>query len=260
MSDGVRVRKDVPSGTIIIDRPGRRNALDLRTLADLQQALDDFHGEKKVRGVILTHQGPAFSAGTDLKELREMQEQNDAWESYQEYVEALQSLLESMLRYPKPLIAAIDGWCVGTGVALIAACDVVLASPASRFWLPEPLRGLSASISAPLLAFRQGVAVAQQMLMAHEPVTAQQAGDWALVNELVPSELLWARSQQRVITWAQGAPHSWLLARQMLNETVGEALFTQLAIGASQMATARTTDNAREGTLAFLEKRTAQFL
>lgn len=260
MSDGVRVRKDVPSGTIILDRPQVRNALNLRTLADLQQAFEDFHGEKKVRAVILTNQGTAFCSGTDLKELNEMHEQADALAFYQEYVEALQSLIETMLRFPKPILAAVNGWCVGTGLALALACDQLIAAPESQFWLPEPRRGLSSSISAPLLAFRQGTQLANRLLLSAEPIGAQQAQHWGLISELVSAELLWARSQQLVQGWAQGAPHSLMLSKQMLNDTIGENLFTQLAIGASQMATARTTDNAREGTLAFLEKRVAHFL
>ncbi len=260
MSDGVRIRKDVPSGTIILDRPQVRNALNLRSLADLQQAFEDFHGEKKVRAVILTNQGNSFCSGTDLKELNEMHAQADALAFYQEYVEALQSLLETMLRFPKPILVAINGWCVGTGMALALACDHMIASPESQFWLPEPRRGLSPSLSAPLLAFRQGTGLANRLLLSPDPISAELTVTWGIVAEIVSADLLWARSHQIVQSWSQGAPHSLMLTKQMLNDTIGESLFTQLAIGASQMATARTTDNAREGTLAFLEKRAAHFL
>jgi enoyl-CoA hydratase/carnithine racemase len=260
MSDGVRIRKDAPSGTIIMDRPAVLNALSLRQIADLQQAFEDFHGERKVRGVILTNQGRAFCSGTDLKELHEVQSQSDALAHHQEYVEALQNLLETMLRFPKPIVASVSGWCVGTGLALMLACDYVLASPDSKFWLPEPQRGLAPTLTLPLVVFRQSNAVANRVLAATAPVAADSAFAWGLINELVAAELLWAQSHQLIQQWSGGAPHSLMLAKQLLNETMGEDLFVQLSIGASQMATARTTENAREGTLAFIENRPAQFV
>lgn len=255
----VRLRKDVPSGTIILDRPGARNALDRATVAELIQALDDFHGERKVRAVVITGAGESFCSGTDLAEMLGTAESDDALQRWQEDVEQYQALFEAILRYPKPVIAATSGWVIGLGVGLVAACDLVIAGASTRFWLPESLRGLSAGLTVPLLNFRLSAARANRLLMTNQPVSASEAVQLGLVTHAVEDSLVWAKAQETAGDIARGARESFQASKQLLNETVGEMLFTQLSIGAAQMAAARTTPAALDGLRAFLEKRVAEF-
>ncbi len=259
MSGTVRVRKDIPSGTIIINRPEVRNALNRQAIAELIQALEDFHGERKVRAVVITGAGESFCAGSDLHELLATSESEESLQQWQVDVEQYQSLFELLLRYPKPVIAATSGWVVGLGVGLVAACDLVIAGRSTRFWLPESLRGLSAGLTVPLLHFRLSAARANRLLLTNQPATADEAQDLGLVTHTVDDALVWAKSQEAAAEIARGARESFQATKQLLNETVGEWLFTQLSIGAAQMAAARTTPAAQDGLRAFLEKRTQEF-
>jgi enoyl-CoA hydratase/carnithine racemase len=256
ISDILRVRKDVPSGTIILNCPDRRNALTSELVAMIQQALDDFMQERSVRAVILTGTGNTFCSGTDLHQIQQTGNADDALKVWQIQVQEFQDLIESMLRFPKPIIAAVNGWVVGTGLALLLASDVVVASHEAHLLMPESLRGLNPGITAPLLVFRVGAARASRILFAPEPFDAVAGAEFGLFHECVADHLVWARAQQFAAGVAQGARESFQLTKQMLNETIGEHLFTQLSIGAAHMAAARTTDAAREGIAAFLEKRT----
>src|SRR5262245_9703449 len=103
----VLVKKNLPSGTIVLNRPDKRNALSRQMLTDLAQALDDFHQERKVRAVILTGAGPAFCAGMDLSEMQETSQRPDAHLQWHSDAVQYRELLDLMLHFPKPIIAAV---------------------------------------------------------------------------------------------------------------------------------------------------------
>lgn len=255
MSDVVQIRVDSPSATITLNRPQLHNCLTVSMVNDLIQAFDDLLLEKRVRAVILIGAGSSFCSGTDLRELQASYEQEDHFVRWYEEVSQLRTLIETMLRFPKPIITAASGAVAGTGAALMLASDIVVAGEDLRFSLPEPTRGLSSSLTIPLIHFRGGLSSLTQALLAGmvlDASTARQAG-WA--HEVVDSDLIWAKSQQLAEFCAAGARESHQMIKRMINETLGEALLRQLSIGAADMASARTTDAAREGIAAFLEKR-----
>ena len=255
ISDNVQIRKDQPSGTITLNRPDRRNALSREIVEMLLDAFEDFHQEKSVRAVILTGTGEHFCSGTDLHQLKETAESKNSLDIWREDVMHLQRLIETMLRFPKPIIAAVNGWAIGSGLALMLASDIVVAGKNSKLQTPEPLRGLSAGITTPLLSFRIGSGAAARVLFSGEPILATEALNLGLFHEAVDDDLIWARSHELAKACASGARESHQITKQMLNETIGENLFTQLSIGAANMAAARTTEAALEGINAFLEKR-----
>lgn len=258
-STSIVLKKTAPAGTIILNRPERHNALSREMIAGLQQAFDDFHGERSVRAVILTGSGDSFCSGTDLQQLADSAAEENATQLWQTDVEQFQQLLETMLRFPKPILIAASGWVIGSGLSLLLAGDYVIAGESTRLWLPEAIRGLSAGLTTPLLVFRSGAGNANRFLYQAEPLSASRAADLGLVHEIVSDNLVWARAQQVVSDLARGSAQSQMLSKQFLNETVGENLLTQLAIGAAQVASARTTESAREGIQAFLEKREPKF-
>lgn len=256
----VLVKKNVPSGTIILNRPDKRNALSRRMLTDLAQAFDDLHQEKKVRAVILTGAGTAFCAGMDLAEMQETSSQPDAFAQWHEDAVQYRELIDKMLHFPKPIIAALNGPVVAGGAGLMLASDVVIAASEAKFGLPEPRRGIVAGIVAPLLVFRAGASHAAKLLLTARMIDATEAHRMGLIHEIVKSELVWARAQEIAGEIAQSAPEAITLTKRLLNETIGEHLGTLLTAGAADSATARTTDAAREGLAAFLEKREPKWL
>ena len=254
MSDHISIRKDVPSGTIVIDRPACRNALTPRTIAELQTAFADFHGERNVRGVIITGAGDAFSSGTDLRHLHEQMQCPDPESFWQDEMPEMLALIETILRYPKPVVAAVDGVAAGAGVALMLAADFVVATRQSTFLLPEAKIGLVPGLAVPLLRRRCSLGFTNRMVFSGAAVDSDAALASALVDELVEPDLIWARANELVGEFASGAASSLQLARKLINDTISEEVFTQLSIGAANSAAARSTDSAREGVEAFVNR------
>ncbi|MGD9646997.1 MAG: enoyl-CoA hydratase/isomerase family protein [Pirellulales bacterium] len=251
----VRVHVHGAAGTIILNRPDKRNALSRALLADVAQALDDLHQERRVRGVILTGAGPAFCAGMDLDEMLATSQQPDAQARWSDDVLAYRDLVEKMLQFPKPIVAAVNGPAVAGGLGLVAASDLVLAADDAQFGLPEPRRGITAAIVAPLVVFRIGAGQAGYLLMTGAIVDVERAARMGLVHERIAAARLWPRAVELVEECARCAPSSLQLTKRMLNETIGEQLGTMLSTGAAVSATARTTEAAAEGLQAFKEKR-----
>ena len=244
-------------GTLILNRPEKRNALSRALLADLQEGLFDLHLERRVRAVIITGSGSAFCAGMDLQEMLATSETPEAAAQAQWQEDAMnyRDLVESMLRFPKPLIAAVNGPALAGGAGLMLACDLVVAGDTATFGLPEPRRGIVAGVVAPLLTFRVGAGRAAYLLLTSQTISAADAYRYGLFHELIGTDQVWARSVQLAAECAAGAPESLQLTKRLLNETIGESLGSQLSTGAAASATARTTEAAVEGLKAFVEKR-----
>jgi methylglutaconyl-CoA hydratase len=255
----LRIHKQPPSGTITLHRPETRNALSREVVSSLIEAFDDFHREKSVRAVVLTSSGETFCSGVDLKQWNEIARENEPYEQWQEIVSELHELVEVMLRFPKPIIAAIDGPVVGMGVALVLACDLVVASSKVKFSFPASRLGLVAGLTAPLLTFRCGASVASQMLLGGGPLQHDEAKRLGLIHYIVPSELIWAKAHELSIGIATSASESVQMTKRILNEMVGESILTQLSSGAAAIATTLSTAAAREGLAAFVEKREPKF-
>ena len=229
----VTVKINHPSSTIVLNRPDKRNALSRQMLTDIAQALDDLHQERKVRAVILTGAGSAFCAGMDLAEMQETSKQPDALMQWQSDAVQYRELIDKMLYFPKPIIAAVNGPAVAGGAGLVLASDIVIGTPEARFGLPEPRRGIVAGLVAPLLVFRVGGSHAANLLLTArmiEPAEAQRIG---LFHETVAGDLVWARAQEVAGEIAKSAPEAIQLTKKMLNETIGEQLGTLLSAGAA---------------------------
>ncbi|MCA9104028.1 MAG: enoyl-CoA hydratase/isomerase family protein [Pirellulaceae bacterium] len=251
----LRVRRDDPSGTIMLDRPDCRNALSRQLIREIGTALEDLRQVRAVRAVIMTGRGSAFCAGTDLRELESQIGDDDCRHLWFEDTERLRHLVVQMLRYPKPIIAAVNGPVCGAGLALVLAADIVVAGASATFSLPEPRRGLVATQTAPLLQFRIGAGQAAYLLMSSRAIEADVALRMGLAHEVVADDLVWARAQQLAGECAAGSREALILSKRILNETIGETLETFHAVAAAYAATARTTETAKDGVRAFLDKR-----
>jgi enoyl-CoA hydratase/carnithine racemase len=191
----------------------------------------------------------------DLNEMRETANLQRPHEQWRDDAVQYQELLEQMLRFPKPLIAAVNGPAVAGGAGLVLGCDIVVASQEAKFGLPEPRRGIVAGLVTPVLVFRIGAGHAARLLLTGSMIDAPEAQRVGLFHEVVSADHLWPRAQEIAAECAHCAPEALQLTKRMLNETVGEHLGTLLSAGAAVSATARTTEAAQEGLNAFLEKR-----
>jgi len=260
-SNLVEVKVTGSIGTIVLNRPQRRNALSRAMITELAQALSDLHLEKRVRAIILTGAGTAFCAGMDLHEMNATAALSDSEKTaeFGETADAYRELVTQMIELPKPIIASVNGPALAGGAGLVLASDIVVATATAQFGLPEPRRGIVAGVVAPLLAFRVGGGTAARLLLSSSLYSAEEALRLNIYHELIDEPRVWARCAQIGEECAAGAPQALQLTKRLLYETIGEQLSTQLSVGAAMSATARTTEAAEEGLKAFVEKRPPQW-
>lgn len=255
----LQIKSHQAVATVVLNRPERCNALSRELIAQLKETFDDLHQEKKIRSVILSAAGVTFCSGMDLHQWHENLNQRDALQQWHEDVNAIRDLFETMLLFPKPIIAAVDGQALGIGLGLVLACDLVVGSHRLVLGLPAPRLGLVSGLVAPLLAFRGGAATASRLMLGDDWLDSQEAFRLGLVHHLVEPAQVWVRAQQWEEKVAQCAAESQLLSKRMLNEVVGESVMSWLASGAAIAAAACTTEAASEGLRAFAEKRSPKF-
>jgi enoyl-CoA hydratase len=241
---------------ITVNRPKVLNALNMATMEELRAAFHDIKNDVGVRVVILTGSGEkAFIAGADIGELAK----HDAV-SAKEYTHRGQSVLNLIENLGKPVIACINGFALGGGCEIAMACTMRLASENAKLGQPEVklgiIPGYGGTQRLPRLV---GKGVAMQLLLTGEMVSAQEAHRIGLVNEVVAAADLIPRAEAIAQKIVANGP----LAVQYTMEAVNKGMETPLAEGlyleATLFGVACATEDKKEGTAAFLEKRQAQF-
>jgi enoyl-CoA hydratase/carnithine racemase len=241
---------------VTVNRPKVLNALNMATMEELRAAFHDIKSDAGVRVVILTGSGEkAFIAGADIGELS----QNDAVAA-KEYTHRGQSVLNLIENVGKPVIACINGFALGGGCEIAMACTMRLASENAKLGQPEVklgiIPGYGGTQRLPRLV---GKGIAMQLLLTGEMINAQEAHRIGLVNEVVPAGELIARAEAIAHKIIANGP----LAVQYTMEAVNKGMETPLAEGlyleAVLFGVACATEDKKEGTTAFLEKRPAQF-
>ena len=251
----LKTRVDGATATVVLNRPNQRNALDAQTIAELAETFEAVHQKRAIRAVILTGAGSAFCSGLDLVEMHAVRQSGEAIERWGRDAAAAKELFEQLLRFPKPVVAAVNGPAAGAGVGLIAACDVAVGCSAAEVSMPEGQRGLAPGASAAQLVFRIGGAAAARLLLTSEVFSAEESRRIGLFAEVVHQDVVWARAMEIADRAATAAPQALQQTKQLLNETIGESYCTALSAGAAASAASRTTESAAEGLAAFVEKR-----
>jgi enoyl-CoA hydratase len=241
---------------VTVNRPKVLNALNMGTMDELRGAFHEIKNDGAIRVVILTGAGEkAFIAGADIGELVK----NDAVTA-KEYTHRGQSVLNLIENLGKPVIACINGFALGGGCEIAMACTMRLASETAKLGQPEVklgiIPGYGGSQRLPRLV---GKGIAMQLLLTGEMITAPEAHRVGLVNEVTaPADLI-----PRAEAIAQKIMANGPLAVQYTMEAVNKGMETSLAEGlyieAVLFGMASATEDKKEGTAAFLEKRKAQF-
>ncbi len=177
---------------ITLNRPQVLNAMNKQLWLDLESAFKEARGDDGVRAVILTGAGRAFSTGADLKDSK-----GRSLEDYREYLTLLQEITRMILRFPKPTIAAVNGYALGSGYELALACDLRIAAESAQFGSPEAKVSSSVTGGAMrLLPLLVGPAKAKELLFTSEYIPAREAARIGLVNRVVPDEELMDRARE----------------------------------------------------------------
>ncbi|MDA1314080.1 MAG: enoyl-CoA hydratase-related protein, partial [Acidobacteria bacterium] len=176
-----------PIATIRLNRPRQRNALSLELMRELIRAFESIGASREIAVVILSGNGPAFSAGHDLSEMigRDMS-------AYREIFDVCTDLMTTLQRIPQPVIAEVDGIATAAGCQLVAACDLGIASDLSQFATPGVKIGLFCSTPMVPLTRAIGRKRALEMLLTGKAIDTATACDWGLINRVVPRDQLTA--------------------------------------------------------------------
>jgi enoyl-CoA hydratase len=241
---------------VTVNRPKVLNALNTPTWKDLRTAFEDARDDASVRGAILTGAGnKAFIAGADISELAHVA----AFEAEQSSRFG-QEVLDLVENLGKPVIAAINGFALGGGCETAMACTIRIAVETAKFGQPEVALGLipggGGTQRLPRLV---GKGSALQLILSGEMISAQEAYRIGLVNEIVPAADLIARAETILKKIASNAPIAVRFALEAANKGMDTSQGEGLLLEASYFGLCAATEDKKEGTAAFLEKRTPQF-
>ena len=241
---------------VIINRPKVLNALNTPTWADLRTVFENARDDDMVCGIILTGAGDkAFIAGADISELA----QAGAFQA-EESSRFGQAVLELIENLGKPVVAAINGFALGAGCETAMACTIRIAVENAKFGQPEVKLGLlpggGGTQRLPRLV---GKGRALQLILSGEMIDAQEAYRIGLVNEVVSAANLMARAQTILKQISANAPIAIKFALEATNKGLDTSQNQGFALEASYFGICAATDDKKEGTSAFLEKRVPQF-
>jgi enoyl-CoA hydratase len=241
---------------VTVNRSKVLNALNKATWADLQAAFEDARDDAAVRGVILTGAGnKAFIAGADIGELA----QATALEA-QQSSRFGQEVLDLIENLGKPVVAAVNGFALGGGCETAMACTIRIAVDSAKFGQPEVKLGLvpggGGTQRLPRLV---GKGRALQLILSGEMISAQEAYRIGLVNEIVPAANLIQRAEAILKQIACNAPIAVKFALDAANKGLETSQDEGLLLEASYFGLCAATEDKKEGTSAFLEKRAPQF-
>jgi enoyl-CoA hydratase len=241
---------------VTVNRPKVLNALNTPTWTDLRRAFEHARDDATIRGAILTGAGnKAFIAGADISELAKV----TAFEAEQSsrFGQEVLDLIENL---GKPVIAAVNGFALGGGCETAMACTLRLAVATAKFGQPEVALGLipggGGTQRLPRLV---GKGRALQLILSGDMISAEEAYRIGLVNEIVPAADLIARAEAILTKIASNAPIAIKFALEAANKGMDTSQGEGLLLEASYFGLCAATEDKREGTSAFLEKRTPQF-
>jgi methylglutaconyl-CoA hydratase len=238
---------------IHLNRPERRNALNNELLNELGQALEALEARAEVRVVIVTGEGKAFCSGLDLEELQRMHQK-----SFEESLadsRLYAGLLKRIYRYPKPVIAALNGPAIAGGCGLASVCDLVVAARSARLGYTEAKIGFVGAIVSYFLVRKAGERAARDLLLTARLVDAEEACRIGLVNEVVDDRDLLARVRQLAQQLSTNSTQSIRASKALLARIASSDLDEALDHACELNARSRSSADCIEGVAAFLEKR-----
>lgn len=241
---------------VTINRPERRNALDMVTTTTLIERFTEAGEDPEVWAILLTGAGDkAFCAGGDLKELDEIAREGRRFPMPMTGAE--RNLFEVVLETYKPVIAAINGPVLAGGCELALACDLRIAADHAVIGMPEAKRGMGANFATALLPRLVPRAIALQMLYTGDPLTSEEALHWGLFNSVVPREEIRERAEELIRRIVANAPLTLRRYKEMT--TKGWELSVHQALRLNVGPNPYLSEDREEGIRAFVEKRAPQW-
>lgn len=248
-------------GVLTLSRPDQRNALSIAMLDAIGDAVGAFSADRGIRAVVVAARGPAFSAGHDLKELTAHRADADRGRAF--FADTMQrcaAMMLAILRSPKPFIAAVEGPATAAGCQLVATCDLAVAGANATFATPGVDIGLFCS--TPMVALSRNVPRkrAMEMLLLGDPVPAEAAAGYGLVNRVVPAgeALAVAKGLARLV--AAKSPVTVAIGKEAYYRQIEQPVTEAYAYASEVMVRNMLARDAAEGIAAFIEKRPPEWM
>ena len=241
---------------LTLNRPEKRNAISPQMLSELQSAFDTIE-KSPARVGILTGIGKAFSAGMDLEMLSAI-----ARQSPQENMDDSRRMARIFRRiwsFTKPLIAAVNGAALAGGCGIATLCDFTLAVPEAKFGYTEVKIGFLPAIVSVFLTRQIGDKRARDLLLTGRMITAAEAKELGLVNEIVELDRLLDRAKELAAVLIEASPSSLTRAKRLLTASASSTIDADLERAVLENARIRCTPDFKEGLASFLEKRKPQW-
>ena len=246
---------------ITLNRPERLNAWTTQFGDELREAILNDAAAPEVRAVLITGAGRGFSSGADLKEMLEQRADGGEVPDVGEMLrERYHPIIKGIRQLPKPVVAAVNGPAVGIGCSLALACDLIWAAESAVFGLAFVNIGLvpdgGSTFLVPVAA---GKARALEMALLGDPIPAEQALAWGLINRVVPDKQLMDDARGLAQKLAQGPTRSYAQSKRALNNSLLQMMDEQLDLEADIQAEMVTSSDFIEGVTAFVQKRDPRF-
>jgi len=239
---------------ITLNRPDVMNALNTQMRAELLHAVHD--AERKARALVITGRGKAFCSGQDLGDRATAGKVDLERTLRDEYVPMLKAIYDCNI----PTLAAVNGAAAGAGASLALAADVVIASDTAMFFQAFARIGLIPDGGGSYWLPRQmGFAKAMGAALFAEPISARQASDWGMIFEAVPESDFADHWYQRAMTLAQGPTVAYQNTKKAMRASYENTLDQQLTLEAKLQGQCGKTRDFKEGVMAFMEKRPAEY-
>lgn len=241
---------------LTLNRPAARNSLSAAMIATLHAELNEIREDKAVRGVVIAANGPAFSAGHDMKELTARRTDPDRGRAFfAEMMTACSAMMQAIVHLPKPVVASVQGIATAAGCQLVASCDLAIASEEAKFATPGVDIGLFCS--TPMVALSRNVPrkQAMEMLLTGEPISAARAREIGLVNRVVPAGLELDAAIELAQKVALKSAYTIKLGKEAFYRQAEMSLADAYRYAAEVMTENMMARDAEEGIGAFIEKR-----
>lgn len=248
-ADGVR--------TVTFDRPNVMNAMNWEVADDLATIFEEADPEAQ-DAIVLTGEGPAFSAGGDIEAMAEREE--TTYDAFNRVMETFTRLAEAMLSAPVPVVAKVNGDAVGAGLALVAGSDVAIAADSARFSAAFVKVGLVPDTGATLMLPKLvGLRTAKELVFTGDLISAEEAVEMDLLNDSVPADELDETVDEFVGKLSRRPTRTIGLAKQAMHATMGMGWRDALEYETHVQSQAYSTPDHKEGVAAFLEGRRPDF-
>jgi enoyl-CoA hydratase/carnithine racemase len=248
--NSILIERDAPVATITMNRPEKRNALSSEMMGELRDALRTLSADPEVRAIVLAANGPAFSAGHDLRELVD----GDI-NRYRAVFDLCTELMNTIQEIPQPVIASVQKIATAAGCQLVATCDLAVAAEEATFGTPGVKIGLFCTTPMVALSRAIGRKRALQMLMTGKLISAETAADWGLINTVVPADQLASATRELALAIASASPLTVALGKQAFYTQIDLDQPKAYAYAKEVMSMNAMAADAQEGMCAFLDKR-----